>query len=264
MNMTYKLIEECIKNEDYIHANDYMIYCYFSCINRINEKKIVPNENLMNTIKKFNSIDLDILTQKAIDCVKNNINNISNDNNYDKQKQINEKTEKNLIVRYNFTREGIVSANIIVDEINNDIDKYNTRFNKKSYPKIYFEMGKNVIKSDIYPQVEILDKLTMEYNKFNKDLDTTKINSEILLHCCLNIFLFLRNNPGNEKGIKTEVKDILRSIFYVYLKKYLEEEKTKKEKETETKKVTIDLAETLENQEEKELFDSIINLKEKI
>lgn len=45
-------------------------------------------------------------------------------------------------------------------------------------------------------------------------------------------------------------KDLLKECF--------------EEKETETKKVTIDLAETLENQEEKELFDSIINLKEKI
>ena len=241
MNMTYKLMEECIKNEDYSHANDYLLYCYYSCINRINEKKIVPNENLMNTIKKFNSINIDILTKKAEECRSKNMCISDNYNEKDNKNEIN---EKNLFVCYNFIHNKIISEKIIIEKINNDIENYNKQFSvNKIKPKIFFKMGKRFIKSDIYPQIEILDMLTKEYNEFNKDLDTNKINSRILLNCTMNIFLFLRYNSENEKGIKIELFDILCYIFHVYLAKVLEKEKemeieSTKEKEKETKTET--------------------------
>ena len=76
-----------------------------------------------------------------------------------------------------------------------------------------------------------------------------------------------------------DINEIARSIQKYNLKKILEsgernmlDEKLNKdllkecfeEKEPETKITAIDLAETLKTQEEKELFDSIINLKDKV
>ena len=72
--------------------------------------------------------------------------------------------------------------------------------------------------------------LTKEYNLFNKDLDANKINSKILLYSCMNIFLFIRND--SELRVKSEVVEILNTIFYIYFEKYNEETK-KSNKEIE-------------------------------
>ena len=60
--------------------------------------------------------------------------------------------------------------------------------------------------------------LTEEYNIFKEDLDPKKLDSKILLNACMNIFIFIRNN--NEFKVKSEIGDILNTIFYIYLEKY--------------------------------------------
>ena len=231
MNMVYKLMEECIKKKDYSHAQNFL-FCYYPCINSINENRLVPNENLMNTIKKFNSIDIDTLSEKAQNDKVQGINNTPSGSDSKKfiKKTLN---EKNLYVCYNFIRSGTVSEESIVNDINNNEKKYKEKFDKNAMPKIKFRMGKNIIESEIFPQTKILEMLTKEYNLFNKDLDTSKINSKILIDASMNIFLFTRND--NELKVKSEVVDILYTIFYIYYDKYCQEQKIVNKEEEEKK-----------------------------
>ena len=230
MNMVYKLMEECIKIKDYSHAQNFLL-CYYPCINSMNEKKLVPNENLMNTIKKFNSIDIEILSKKADKNKEEGLYKTPvSEHKLSKIKR--ELNPNNLYICYNFTRNGTIKEETIINEINNDKKNYEIKFQNSIFPKIKFRMGKKIIESEIYSQLKILDMLTKEYNLFNKDLDTKKINAKILLEASMNIFLFIRNNK-EFKG-KTEVIDILNTIFFSYLEKYFDDI-NRKEREKEEK-----------------------------
>ena len=217
INMIYKLMEECIKNKQYIKANNYLLL-YYPCINSINQSRLVPNENLLNTIKKFDS--LNSLIEKGID----EINNVPFNKN-----DIPKIDENNLYICYNFTRKGTISEEKIVNEINKDIEKFYKKFSKNITPKIKYRIGEHIIETQIYPQTELLKMLTNEYNLFNKDLDSKKINSRIMVYSCMNIFIFMRNNK--ESNIGEDFIKIIKIIFYIYLKKYLKEEEEKEEKE---------------------------------
>ena len=228
MNMVYKLMEECIKKKDYSHAQNFLL-CYYPCINSINENRLVPNENLMNTIKKFNLIDIDLLALKAKKDKDDGLYSTPvNSSTMSKIKK--ELNSKNLYVCHNFTRKGTIKEENIIYEINENPVEYENKFKNGIIPKIKFRMGKFNVESEIYPQLKILELLTKEYNLFNKDLDANKINSKILLYSCMNIFLFIRNN--SELSVKSEVVEILNTIFYIYFEKYYEETK-KSNKEIE-------------------------------
>ena len=231
MNTVYKLMEDCIKREDFSHAQKFL-FCYYPCINSINENRLVPNENLMNTIKKFNSIDIDSLIEKASKEAESGVNNTPvSENTKSFVKKV--LTQKNLYICYNFTRNGTITEENIIFEINNDNEKYNDKFKNNIIPKIKYRMGKQIIESEIYSQLKILRMLTEQYNIFKEDLDIKKIDSKILLNACMNIFIFIRNS--NELKVKSEVVEILNTIFYIYLEKYYEEHKkeNKEKKENE-------------------------------
>ena len=246
MNMTYKLMEECIKNKDYSHAQNFL-FCYFPCINSINNMRLVPNENLMNTIKKFNSIDINALSEKALKSKEEGTYNTPL-SKYNKSKIKKEINEKNLYVCYNFTRDGVISEKDIVYEINNNDVDFKKKFKNNIIPKIKFKKGKNIIESEIYPQIKILEMLTKEYNLFNKDLDISKIDSKILIYASMNIFVFIRNNK--DAICKSEILEILNAIFYIYFERYLKEAKVSKEKKSEKEEEEEEKEE--EKKEEKE------------
>ena len=221
MDTVYKLMEDCIKRKDFSHAQKFL-FCYYPCINSINENRLVPNENLMNTIKKFNSIDIDSILEKATKEAQSGINSTPvSENSKSFVKKV--LTQKNLYICYNFTRNGTITEENIISEINNDIEKYNDRFKNNIIPKIKYRMGKQIIESEIYSQLDILHMLTDQYNLFKEDLDIKKIDSKIVLNACMNIFIFMRNN--NELKVKSEVVEILNTIFYIYLEKYYEDHK---------------------------------------
>jgi hypothetical protein len=242
MNMVYKLMEECIKNKDYSHAQNFLL-CYYPCINSINENRLVPNENLMNTIKKFNLIDIDLLALKAKKDKDDGLYSTPvNSSTISKIKK--ELNSKNLYVCHNFTRKGTIKEENIIYEINENPVEYENKFKNGIIPKIKFRMGKFNVESEIYPQLKILELLTKEYNLFNKDLDANKINSKILLYSCMNIFLFIRNN--SELSVKSEVVEILNTIFYIYFEKYNEEIK-KSNKEIEKDEDIITTCSQIDN-----------------
>ena len=165
----------------------------------------------MNTIKKFNLIDIDDLMEKA-----NKDEGTFNTPVREGSKSIIKKeiNYNNLYVCYNFNKNGTISEDKIIYEINNDIKKYNNKFCKNCMPKIRYRMGNKIIDSEIYSQLQILEMLTKEYNLFNKDLDIEKINSKILFYASINIFIFIRNNK--DLSDKYEIIDIIKTIFYIY------------------------------------------------
>ena len=232
MDTVYKLMIDCIKRNDFSHAQKFL-FCYYPCINSINENRLVPNENLMNTIKKFNSIDIDSIIEKANIEAKSGINNTPvSENSKSFVKKV--LTQKNLYICYNFTRNGTIPEENIISEINNDIEKYNEKFKNNIIPKIKYRMGKQIIESEIYSQLNILHILTKQYNIFKEDYDIKKIDSKLLLNICMNIFIFIRNS--NELKVKSEVVEILNTIFYIHLEKYFEDYKNEnKEKEKDEK-----------------------------
>ena len=140
MDIVYKLMVDCIERKDYSHAQKYL-FCYYPCINSINEKRLVPNENLMNTIKKLNSIDIDSIIENAAKDAELglNITPVSENSKSFIKKNI---TPKNLYICYNFTRNGTISEENIISEINNDIEKYQDKFKNNIIPKIKYRMGK--------------------------------------------------------------------------------------------------------------------------
>ena len=228
MNMVYKLIEECLKKKDYSHAQNFLL-CYYPCINSINENRLVPNENLMITINKFNSIQIDILAEKAKKNEEEGLYSTPVSETI-KSKFKKEVNSKNLYLCYNFTRNGTITEETIIQDINDNIKEFKKQFEKSVIPKIKFRFGKNIVESELFSQFQILEMLTKEYNLFNKDLDIEKINSKILFYASINIFIFIRNNK--DLSDKYEIIDIIKTIFYIYLEKYIEKEtKEKKEKE---------------------------------
>jgi hypothetical protein len=195
----------------------------------MNDKKLVPNENLMNTINKFNLIDIEILSKKADKNKEEGLYEtpVSEQKKSKVKKELN---TNNLYVCYNFTKNGTITEETIINEINNYPINYESKFKNSIFPKVKFRMGKRIIECEIFSQLKILDMLTKEYNLFNKDLDIEKINSKILFYASINIFIFIRNNK--DLSDKYEIIDIIKTIFYIYLEKYIEKEtKEKKEKE---------------------------------
>ena len=216
MNIIYLLFNNCIKQENYSRANFYLL-CYYICINSIRVLKLVPNESLMNIIKKFYDLDL----KKFDDNVKNQKINENEINNNDANKRYipENLTKKNLIVTYNFTYRRVVSEHEIIEkankEINNDISI--NIDNEIIQPKIKYVNKISKVDSYFYSQTAIITQLVNVYNKFLVDLDEKKIAYKLLIDCCLNILIFMRNCDIFED--KEEIKDIVENIFFLFLNK---------------------------------------------
>ena len=182
----------------------------------------------MNTIKKFNSIDIEDLINKA---EKNNKEGLFKTPVDLGSKSFTQKQIKELLyLCYNFTRNGVLKEKNIINDVNNNYDSFCKGFQDRIMPKIKINIGKTLIESEIYPQLKLLEMLTKEYNIFNKDLDKKKIDSKIMIDACLNIFLFIKNDIAFES--KSEIDETLNAIFYSMrnIAVNLERNKNKKKK----------------------------------
>ena len=103
--MIYVLFSNYIRNNDYSRAHFYLIL-YYICVNSMRNMKLVPNESLMNVMKKFNEIDLKKFDEKFRNQNENkeNIENNKENKNEENKFQNEEVTKKHLFPIYNFLK----------------------------------------------------------------------------------------------------------------------------------------------------------------
>ena len=215
MNIIYLLFDNSIKEQNYYRADFYRI-CYFICLNSIRKLNLVPNESLMQIIKKFED-DLnkynDKFNNQKYEENKKFQNNVINE--YEQE----ELTKKNLFVIYNFNSKRMVYEQEILEkankEINNDISiKIDEEYIQ---PRIKYNNKLSKVDSYFYSQTAILSQLINAYNKFIMDLNEKSLKYKLLIDCCLNILVYIRN--CDEFKDKLEIKDMVETIFFIFLNK---------------------------------------------
>ena len=220
MNMIYILFRNSLNQQNYTRANFYLL-SYYICINSIRNLKLVPNESLMNIMKKFNDIDLKKFHENVLEHQNNN--EISNNNFVEeKQKIIKENlTEKNLYICYNFSHNHFIKEEEIIDGINDSINN-DFSINIKGdiiQPKIRYNNENFKIDCYVYSQTSLLTQLINVYNKYIVDLNENHLGYKLLIDSCVNILIFMRN--CYEFKDKDEIKDIIEIIFFLFLNKII-------------------------------------------
>ena len=229
MNLVYRLMNDCLNKQDYKNAQDYF-FCYYSCINSVRNLKLVPNENLMNIILKFDKIDLNALLEK-VSLAQNSIQDNANENEIkvDDRKLFNNNNikesnqTKNVYVIYNFIKNNFIKEECLIQKINEIKGNKTLAFTitnkgKVIEPKIKYKNKDFEYKCLISTQDKILDDLNKQYELYINDLNEDKLDIKILLESCLNIILFTRNTEFF-KDID-EIIDTFKVIFNVYLQKF--------------------------------------------
>ena len=226
MNIAYKLTVECSNKKSYLQVDNFL-NSYYACVNSISEKNLVPNEQLMDIIKKFNSIDI----KKLGNAKKEEEQKKEKKDTFDEFSE--PITKENLFMIYNFNSKGIINEPQLLSNVNKnnmdkklEIDISLSKKNIKITPKLRFLNSKKTFESEIYSQKYILEMLTKEYDKFNEDLDNEKLDSKFLLEAIMNIFLFVRNS--DEFKNKSEISKVLHTIFYIYFEKRVKYENNQK------------------------------------
>ena len=225
MSMVYTLYEESVEKKDYTRAKEYF-YLYYLCINSLRNFKLIPNESLMNIIKKFNKINIDSLNKKeeqeqserkVEENTKNNTT--SNIKLYGIDLPEEQITTKNLYLTYNFTSNSFLSENDLVLSINNTKkkeEKITIYTNHYIEPRIKFNNGIHPHESNLFSQRLMLSALVSQYKNYIINMDESKLKSKTNLDACLNILIFMRNR---EKFIDNgdEIIKTVEKIFYIFL-----------------------------------------------
>ena len=179
---------------------------------------MVPNESLMNVMKKFNEIDLkkfdeEFRSQNEKEESKGNTtSNKIEENKFDNE----ELTKKNLFPIYNFTKKRIIKEKEILELLTNESTIKVE--GKLITPKIRFQNADLKIETLFFSQIIILNKLINVYNNFIVDLDEEHFDYELILYCCMNILVYMRN-LDKFKDLD-EIRDIVEIIFFLFLNKY--------------------------------------------
>ena len=222
MNSIYQLMKNNLNNDNYNLAKKYY-YCYLPCINSLRNVGLVPNENLMNIINKFNSIKIDALLEKEDKKDENNTINKNSQNelilNYD---------SKYVHLSYNYDKSKFYKVKEVIEKINpskdNKLNIDNENQTRKFEPKIVYNDGKFNYKCNIISQAKILEILTQQYNiLYNNEFDESKLNIDEIFNMCLNIDLFIKSSEIF-KDI-TYIRYCLQCIYDLYLNKLNKQKK---------------------------------------
>ena len=220
MNMIYMLFSDSLNKENYSRANFYLM-CYYICVNSIRNLKLVPNESLMNIMKKFNEIDSKKFHEKVAEHQNDNenINNNKIIENQSKEIKREELTDKNFYACYNFTKDQFIKEAEIINKINNNINNDNSMSieRQKKGPKIKYINLNFKIESNFYSQTSMLTQLINIYNKYIVDLNEAHLEYKILVEYCMNILIFMRNDIDFKD--KEEIIDTVEIIFFLFLNK---------------------------------------------
>ena len=197
--------------------------CYYICVNSMRSLKLVPNESLMNIMKKFNDIDSKKFHEKVAE--HQNDNEIENNNNVggNESKGIKreELTDKNFYTCYNFTKEHFIKEEEVINRINSKVNNNSSDIKKRKIgPKIKYNNISLKIESNFYSQTYMLSQLINIYNKYVVDLNEAHLGYKILVESCMNILIFMRNDK--EFKDKEEIIDTVEIIFFLFLNKMIE------------------------------------------
>ena len=207
MNILYIFLKNSLNINDYDQAKKYY-FCYYPCINSLRNLKLVPNESLMNIIKKFNLIKIRALLEKQNKIIDNNSINRNKNLDYD---------SKFIHISHNFDKNKFYKENEIIEIINKNKINSNENKTKSFEPNIIYNDGNFKNKCKFISQAKILQILTEQYNIFyNNDFDEKKLNNEDIINACLNIDIFLRNLDFKDKDY---VIFCFQCICNVYLNK---------------------------------------------
>ena len=218
MNMIYILFSNCLKQKDYSRAHFYLL-CYYICVNSLRNLKLVPNESLMNIMKKFNEIDLKKFNENVLEHQNNEKeNNQINDEKEEIFKKV-ELTQNNLFTCYNFLSTQFIRESEILDKINSSVNNdFSIKVDGETIlPKIKFKNRILKIDTYFYSQTSMLTQLINIYNKFIVDLNEEHLGYKLLIDCCINILVYMRNCEDFRD--KDEIKDIVEIIFFLFLNK---------------------------------------------
>ena len=221
MSMIYTVYEESLSKKDYTRAKN-CFYLYYLCINSLRSVKLIPNESLMNIIKKFNKISIDSLEEEEKKEPKRK--EVEEENNkdlllYGINLPEDDITYKNLYITHNFTANKVYKEREIVKKINRS-KKSNNFFNSIDgndlmQPKIKFNNGRHSFNSFFYTQKLLLLTLVEEYNNYIVDMNEANLRAKIILDACLNIFIFMRNSKAFID--KSDIFGMVKVIFYIFL-----------------------------------------------
>ena len=225
MNLEYRLMNDCLDKKDYSNAQNYF-FCYYSCINSLRSLKLVPNENLMKIISKFDKIDLNDLLEKA------NQSNAQKELGGEEKPFFNDKNIKEsnqsqyVYVIYNFTKNSFIKEESIIQKVNElkgkktlkiNITNKEGKISRSIEPKIKFNNKNFQYRCLIATQDKILDDLNKQYEAYITDLSEYKLNNKVLFEACLNIILFTKNT--NFFQDMDDISDTFKVIFNIYLEK---------------------------------------------
>ena len=216
LSMIYIIVEESLKKKDYNNVEKHL-NLYYLCINSLRNYKLIPNENLMNMIKKFNKIDLKSLPANT---------NLNNTEDKPDNLQVYKITPKNLYITHNFTSIRIYHEKEIVQKVNdrsNDDDFFKCNEEKLLQPKIKYREGVELHQSLFYSQKTILSSLNEEYKNYIIDRDENKFGEKIILDACLNIIIFMRNTEAFSK--ENDIIETVVMIFNIFMNKFLQVKK---------------------------------------
>ena len=217
MKMILLLFNKSINEEDYCRAHEFLL-CYYICVNSIRNLKLVPNENLMNIMKKFDEIDLDKFDKNYKSQQGEEINKINI-----KEEKSPKLNKANILTCYNFNSKRTFNEKEIVDLVNDKLNNDDSTImvdNEPIQPRIRIINCDKKIKSYFYSQTSLLTQLINVYNSYVIDLDERHIGPIIMIHSCLNILVYMRNS--SEFSDKNEIKEIVEVILFLFLNKFVE------------------------------------------
>jgi hypothetical protein len=222
IKMIYKLSQKSINKKEY-NIGKKIQFCYYPCINTMREKKLVPNEDLINIINQFNVLKIDD-NNFPDDEKKENKAKVKNPDNlelYGNQLKQENLTYENLYTSHNFISDRFIDEKEILSLINesneDNEDHYEIKLDgERMIPRIRFNNGIHKIESFYYSQKELLENLIKEYQKYFQDLDESKLYTKFLLDACLNLIIFMRNSDIYDKS---ELMEAVKNIFYIFMNK---------------------------------------------
>ena len=208
LQMIYKIKKNLIIENNYEKINQ-LICCAYPCINYIRNNHLVPNEDLMTLINKFDLNE----TNDEIRDVSNPVTNL-NDDEYSLNL-----SENNLFITYNFSPFKFYDEKFIYNKVNIKNEGNLIIGNINMIPKIRYAIKNDKkVESAFFSQKKLWEILTKEYIKYKDNMDVNTLNRQNILDACLNIFIFMRNDEKFE--CLDEIWTFLEIIFSVFLKLY--------------------------------------------